>query len=133
MAFQAGHKPTSGAGRRLLRDLLLTNESEVQLQTELHAPRLIELALHAAEVRVLNVGASRRRAEPVQRVEHLPAEIDPRVFADREGFREGEILVEVERLPHFRIVTGRVARPVRGLRAEESRRLEVAIRTFPIG
>src|SRR6516225_2317944 len=102
----------------------------VQLQGELHAPRIVQdvaVTRQAAKVVVLQSLRARAEPYPVEDVESFPAEIKPELLVQGERLSHRDVLVVAGKVAQLRIVTGHVAEAVLRLRAEERRRLEEAV------
>src|SRR5689334_1731782 len=85
---------------------------EIRFEGELQLPRGVDLAARAgqdAEGLALQLGRPGTEANAVEDVEGFGAELDAAALLDREGARDGDVLVEVVKEPQFGIQTRDVA------------------------
>src|SRR6516225_1348472 len=83
----------------------------VQLQGELHAPRIVQdvaVTRQAAKVVVLQSLRARAEPYPVEDVESFPAEIKPELLVQGERLSHRDVLVVAGKVAQLRIVTGHV-------------------------
>src|SRR5262245_54486757 len=89
----------------------------VNLQTDLHLPRIVDLISHDSELVVVQVGVAGTEYSPIEQVEDLPAEIQTLILAEGEALGDADVLTEGRKGADLRVEARRVTKGV-GLRRE---------------
>src|SRR5262245_31919777 len=89
----------------------------VNLQADLHLPRVVDLVVHDSERIVIQVGVTCAEHRSVEQIEDLPAEIEALVLAETEALGDADVLIERREGADFRVVARRVPKGI-GLRRE---------------